>query len=263
MNLLPVAARAVDTASAMMKMSKLGSVIAKGERDLVSDVDFAIERRVREFLAEQTPDIGFVGEEDGVSGVVGGLMWALDPVDGTVNYVRGHPLCAVSLALLDRSEPVLGVIDLALLGRRYHAVRGRGAFADVLQEITTSTVPSLQDAVVAIGDYAVGTDSHAKNRLRLAVTAQLSAHLQRIRMHGSAAVDLAWLAEGRVDAVVICSNSAWDIPAGVAIAREAGAVVVDFDGADHTVESTATIAAGPAIIADLLDLVRAARFTID
>ena len=260
--LLSVATSAVDMAAAMMKTSRLTSVTAKGDRDLVSDVDLAIERQVREFLAEQTPGIGFVGEEDGVSGPGGGLTWALDPVDGTVNYVHGHPLCGVSLALIDRAEPVLGVIDLAMLGRRYHAVHGGGAYADGLQ-ITTTTVSSLRDAIVAIGDYAVGEGSRTKNQLRLAITARLTDHVQRIRMHGSAATDLAFLAEGRVDAVVICSNSPWDIPAGVVIAREAGAAVTDLDGSQFDMDSSATIAANPGMIADLLDLARRAQSSIE
>jgi myo-inositol-1(or 4)-monophosphatase len=113
--------------------------------------------------------------------------------------------------------------------------------------------------VVAIGDYAVGTDAPQRNRLRLAVTGQLAAQAQRVRMHGSAATDLAWLASGRIDALITLSNKPWDMAAGVVIAREAGAHIVDKDGSRHSLHSQATIGAGPRLIEPLLCLVKDAR----
>ena len=119
---------AVSIASEMMRSLSPGVLTPKGDRDMVSEVDLAIERRLREHLHGKTPEIGFLGEEDGPVGN-GEFVWALDPVDGTVNFVRGVPLCAVSLALLHRGRPVLGVIHLPFLGTRYHASDGGGAFA--------------------------------------------------------------------------------------------------------------------------------------
>jgi myo-inositol-1(or 4)-monophosphatase len=128
--LLPVTIEAVEIAYAMMRDSSPGALTPKGDRDIVSAVDLAIERRLRKHLHEHTPEIGFLGEEDGAAPWGDGdLVWALDPVDGTVNFVRNVQLCAVSLALLDRGRPVLGVIDLPFLGTRYHAIEGAGAYA--------------------------------------------------------------------------------------------------------------------------------------
>jgi myo-inositol-1(or 4)-monophosphatase len=84
-----------------------------------------------------------------------------------------------------------------------------------------------------------------------------------VRMFGSAAIDLAWVADGRIDANVMLSNNPWDTTAGTLIAREAGAAVVDIDGSTHTVQSSATIAASPAIIADLIEAAIEAHKTVD
>lgn len=118
-------------------------------------------------------------------------------------------------------------------------------------------------AIVAIGDYAVGPDAEARNRLRLALTAQLAAEVQRVRMTGSAALDLAWLAEGRLDAALTLSNHAWDMAAGVVIARESGAAVIDQDGAYHDVNSAVTLAATPALAGAVLAAYRKAASTVE
>ncbi|GAA4605015.1 hypothetical protein GCM10023107_70290 [Actinoplanes octamycinicus] len=109
--------------------------------------------------------------------------------------------------------------------------------------------------MVALGDYAVGDGADDKNRARFALTQRLATSVQRVRMHGSAAIDLAWLAAGQVDAIVMLANKPWDTAAGVIIAREAGAVLVDQDGTPHHTGSSATIAANPALLPAILALV--------
>src|SRR5262249_36981988 len=154
--------------------SSPGAVSPKGDRDIVSEVDLQIERRVREHLRRRTPDIGFLGEEDGQAAWGDDqLSWTLDPVDGTVNFVRNMPLCAVSLALIERGQPVLGVIELPFLGSRYHALEGGGAYSNG-QRIQLGSARPLNEAVVALGDFAVGTASQVKNRLHVEVAGQLA-----------------------------------------------------------------------------------------
>jgi myo-inositol-1(or 4)-monophosphatase len=246
---------AVAMASALMRESSPGVLTPKGDRDIVSEVDLTIERRLREYLHQRTPDIGFLGEEDGPAAWgEGELVWALDPVDGTVNFVRKVPLCAVSLALLDRGRPVLGVIDLPFLGTRYHATEGVGAYANG-HRLRLGPARSLHDAIVALGDFAVGESSDERNRLRLAVVEQLANRALRVRMLGSAAIDLAWVAEARIDASITLSNKPWDMAAGAVLAREAGAEVVDSGGAPHGISSRATLAAAPLLIDEVVALV--------
>jgi myo-inositol-1(or 4)-monophosphatase len=248
----------VDIATTLLRTHQPGLVRAKGDRDMVTEVDLAIERRVRAFLTERTPEIGILAEEEGETGAERGLLWVLDPIDGTANFVHGSPLCGVSLGLIRRGQPVLGVIDLPFLGTRYTAVAGGGAHVGG-EPIRISGVTRLSEALVTLGDYAVGHSSVRRNRLRLAVTQRLAATVQRVRMHGSAALDLAWLAHGRTDAMITLSNKPWDMAAGVVIAREAGAQVVDRHGAPHARGSSTTIAAGPGLIGDIVELIRAAE----
>lgn len=253
--LLPVAIEAVTIAGDLIRGRLPVDVIAKGDRDMATDLDFAVERAVRAHLRDRTPDVAVLGEEEGVTGDADGeLLWALDPVDGTANLLHGIPLSGVSLGLVRGGRPVLGVIDLPFLGARYRAVEHGGAYAGE-RRMATSRTGRLRDAVVAVGDYAVGAGAEEKNRLRLALSARLAGRVQRVRMLGSAAVDLAWLADGRLDASMTLSNQPWDTAAGVVIAREAGAVVIDLDGSDHTSASTYTIAVAPGLAEELLALV--------
>ncbi|MFC5831197.1 inositol monophosphatase family protein [Nonomuraea insulae] len=251
--LLPIAERAVSIASEIIRTKGPGVITAKGDRDMATEVDYAVEHAVRELLSRETPEIGFLGEEEGVSRSGDSLIWALDPVDGTANFLHGIPLCGVSLGLVDKNMPTLGVIDLPFLNLRYSAAEGAGAQANGLN-IQVSEACDLQTAIVAIGDYAVGENAQDRNRPRLALTQELAARVQRVRMFGSAAIDLAWVADGRIDASIMLSNNAWDTAAGVIIAREAGAAVVDLDGSPHTMNSAATLAAGPGILAVLVEL---------
>lgn len=256
--LLPIAEHAATIAADIIRTKAPGIVTAKGDRDMVTEVDYAVEQAVRDFLAHETPEIAFLGEEEGLTHTGTGLMWALDPVDGTANFLHGIPLCAVSLGLIDKNIPTLGVIDLPFLDTRYTAAEGAGAQANGA-EINASHTRDLNAAIVSIGDYAVGTGAQERNRPRLALTHELAARVQRVRMFGSAAIDLAWVADGKTDALVMLSNNPWDTAAGIIIAREAGAAVVDLDGSPHTMNAKATIAASPKLVADLVELIAEAQ----
>jgi myo-inositol-1(or 4)-monophosphatase len=258
---LSVANEAVDLAANLLRSHQPELVTAKGDRDMVTEVDFAIERKVRRFLAERTPYVGCLGEEEGISGRMDDLWWSLDPIDGTANFVHGSPLCGVSLGLLRDGRPVVGVIDLPMLGTRYAAAEGLGAYANG-QAIAVRQTTQLSEAIISIGDYATGEDAGSRNRLRLALTGRLAETVQRVRMHGSAALDLAWLAQGRTDAVITLSNKPWDVAAGVIISREAGAVLVDKDGSEHATASAATIGATPELVEPILKLVAEAETDI-
>ena len=155
-----------------------------------------------------------------------------------------------------RSSPT-GVIDLPFLGGRYTAAQGHGAYIDG-QPLKPRTSGDLSEAIIGLGDYAVGNGHEPRNVSQLAITEQLAQRAQRVRMFGSAAVDLAWVAAGRLDAIIMLSNKPWDTAAGVAIVREAGGSVVDADGSEHTLGSGATIASSPEMLGAILDLVKPA-----
>ncbi|MEE1741190.1 inositol monophosphatase family protein [Streptomyces sp. BE147] len=253
--LLGVANEAMNRAAAIVSEKAVGTVTAKGDRDMVSELDVAVEEDLRAFLSAETPEVGFLGEEQGGRGLSSECTWSLDPIDGTANLVKGLPLCGISLGLFQDGRAVLGVIDLPFLGERYEAAEGHGAYR-AGQRIRPSGTARMCDAVVAIGDYAVGDGAVERNRQRLEVTRLLAERALRIRMLGSAAIDLTWVASGRIDATIALSNHPWDMAAGVAIAREAGAHVMDTDGQPHRLTSTATITAAPGLRDQILELLR-------
>lgn len=257
--LLPVAREALAIARRIIRSRAPLSVLTKGERDMVTDVDLSVEDAVREFLARETPDIGILGEEHGHSGRSdGALWWALDPVDGTANLTRGIPLCAVSLGLVVGRRSVLAAIDLPFLETNYTAVDGHGAYVGD-QRIHTSPARELPHAVISIGDFAVGEEAAAKNRVRLELLRRFGDRAQRVRMIGSAAIDLAWVAHGKLDATIILSNLPWDTMAGTLLVREAGGVVVDQDDTEHTADSAATIATCPGLRQAIMSSLQQAR----
>jgi myo-inositol-1(or 4)-monophosphatase len=252
-SLLAMAHRAVDLGRSIARDRTAAYVNVKGDRDLVTEADLRIEERLRQFLNVETPDIMFLGEEQGQWGQDGPLSWVLDPLDGTSNFVHGLPLYAISLALFEGDRPVIGVIDLPETGVRYHSMEGAGSYRNG-QAIHARGAASLQSAIVAVGDYATGVDAERKNRLRFATTVELARIVERVRMFGSAAIDLAWVADGKLDASVILSNKLWDTAAGVLIAREAGAITVDIDGRPHDKDSSTTVTVAPALATSLLQV---------
>lgn len=250
--LLDLARSVTDQSEQQLHDLTLGQITAKGDRDMVTNVDLAIERQARDLLLHHTPGIGFFGEEEG-GGTDVETYWIIDPVDGTANFIRNVPLCGISLALVHQGVPVLGVIHLPLLNRRYWAAQGLGAFRDG-RPVRASATRALPEAMIAIGDYGTGPDGPERNRVCLSIQAHLAERAQRVRMFGSAAVDLALVADGSIDACITLGNHDWDMAAGVAIAREAGAVVMDTDGSPHTPASVTTIATAPHLRDGVLDI---------
>ena len=219
---LAIARRAVADAAELIRTHTPGKLVEKGDRDPASEVDLAVERNVRDFLHNKTPEVEFLGEEEGGQPTGHGLLWMLDPIDGTVNFLHGFPLCAVSLSLFADNAVVAAVIHLPFIGTQYTALLGQGAFANDKQ-LRVSRTSTLADALISIDQYAFGEDAERKNRWRLRLTERLAHDAQRVRMLGSSAIDLAWTAEGRLDACIQLGNKPWDTSAGVLIAREAGA----------------------------------------
>lgn len=247
-SLLQTAFVAVDQAKEIFLKPVEHQLTGKGDRDYATEADYEIERVVRKQLAEATPDIGFLGEEEGHTGNTE-RYWCLDPIDGTVNYSKGLPLCGISLALVEDDQPNVGVIDLPFLGNRYAATIGQGAFRDG-QQVHVGSESRLHDAVVSFGDFAVGNNADFRNELRRNLFDYLAANALRVRMLGSAVVDLAWVADGKTDIAVIVGGDIWDTAAGIAIVREAGANVKTAELAGQSV----TIAANDLLLGAVTDL---------
>jgi myo-inositol-1(or 4)-monophosphatase len=253
---LLAAERAVSEGARMLRQGRahVGALIAKGDRDFATAVDLGIEEAVKEMLRGELPEIPFLGEEEGGPTLEEEVLWVLDPIDGTVNFMRGSPLCSVSLALVEQGQPTLAVVDLPLLGERYVAARGSGAFLNG-RRIQVSRVERLHAATVGMADFSVSSDADEENRVHLEIVRALAIEALRIRVHGSEALDLAWLAAGRIDAALMLSNLPWDVSGGILLVREAGGVVFDGDGSEHSPRSSYTLASTPPLRAPLVRVV--------
>ena len=137
------------------------------------------------------------------------------------------------------------------------ATHGGGAFMNG-SKIAVGHTKRMSDAIIGFGDFAVGVGAQDRNRVRLAALTELSGKALRVRMHGSAATDLAWVANGRLDASLTLSNKVWDIAAGVLLVREAGGRVYDLDGSEHSLRSVFTLASGFHLAASIMELLNLA-----
>jgi myo-inositol-1(or 4)-monophosphatase len=246
--LLLSAEQAVDVGAGILRRGRahIGALIGKGDRDFATDVDLQIETAMKSVLATAAPEIPFLGEEGGGDELDARPRWVLDPIDGTINFAKDSPLCAISLSLAVGGQPVLGIVDLPLLGERFVARDGGGAYLNGIR-IGVDEVADLREAVIGVADFKVGVGSQDENRIHLALLARFAHESLRVRMHGSAALDLAWLAAGRLHATVMLSNLPWDVTAGLLMVREAGGVVFDVDGSPHDASSRFTLASAPSL----------------
>ncbi len=202
-------------------------IYVKGRADFVTQKDLEVQNYIFEELNKLYPDIGFIGEEEGINITnESGMQWILDPIDGTTNYIYGYNMSAVSLALKDKDKIVFGVVYNPFTNEMFKAIRGEGAYLND-KTIKVSNTDSLANALVA-----VGTSPYYKN-LSVEVFDKIRRLFEKsldIRRSGSAALDLAYVASGRQDAYFEYSLKPWDYAAGCLILEEAGGIVKDTDG---------------------------------
>jgi myo-inositol-1(or 4)-monophosphatase len=222
---------------------------AKGRADWATDVDRTAERIIGRIIAEATPGATIIGEELSPEITTQGLVWVVDPLDGTTNFLHGFPAYAVSIAAAVDGVLEAGVVLHVPLDRLSHATRGGGAWeGDTPLQVSRITDP--EHALIGTGfpfrDFStLGT--YLDQLGRIAATAS------GVRRPGSAALDLADVAAGRFDGFWEQRLSAWDIAAGMLLVREAGGLVTDFGGRAIGVEHAPVVAGNPAIHAWLLD----------
>lgn len=197
----------------------------KGPGDWFSALDASVERFIRERIAAEYPEHGFLGEEGGASGATDSV-WVVDPIDGSMNFLRGWPHYAVSLALVVNGEPVVACVLDPALGELFSAALGMGAHCNGVS-LNVAAPRTLMDAVAAT------VFPKPRGPLMAPYVAQLTRVLDATagaRRSGSMALDMAYLAAGRVDVFWERGMGAWDAAAGVLLVREAGGVVFTLDG---------------------------------
>lgn len=224
---------------------------AKGRRDFVTEVDRTAERLIAEVLLAAEPGSRIVGEELSPELVTTGLVWVVDPLDGTTNFLHDFPSFAVSIGAAVDGIIVAGVVVDVPRDETYTAVRGGGAWQGE-RRLSVSAIDDPEYALIGTG-FPFRDNSRVEEYTRQFT--RVSGATSGIRRPGAAALDLATVAAGRFDGFWEQRLSAWDIAAGVLLVREAGGVVTDFAGRDVGVEHTSIVAGNTGIQAWLLDVV--------
>jgi fructose-1,6-bisphosphatase/inositol monophosphatase family enzyme len=221
--------------------------------DVVTEMDRAAEKLIRERILAVRPGDAILGEEGGQTGTGAAVRWIVDPLDGTVNYLYGLTDWAVSIAAEVDGTVVAGVVAVPPHRSVFSATAGGGAWLlspwrEGRQRLSCNTGVGLADALVGTGfGYAAG-----RRAVQGQVVAQLLPRVRDIRRGGSAAVELCSLAAGRLDAFYERGLHEWDFAAGGLIAREAGAQVAGLNGRPPS--ESMTVAAAPGLFAELQDL---------
>ena len=227
----------------------------KARNDLVSEVDRRAEDVIVDTILRAYPAHGVLGEERGAQGAQGEgeFTWIIDPLDGTTNFLHGIPHFCTAIGV--RRGPTLlhGVVIDHLRGEEFIASRGGGAFVNG-RRIRVAGRQDVQDAIVAGGLPFAAMTEHLE--AYAAILKTFMARCRSLRRQGSSALDLAYVAAGRVDGCFEVGLKVWDMAAGAVLVREAGGFVGDAAGGDRFLETGNVVAANPKLFRALLRVIR-------
>jgi len=233
-------------AEGSMRLERL-SKTSKSPGDVSTEIDRLAESAILGRIRETFPSHAAIGEESGSTGE-SSFCWIVDPLDGTMNYIRGFPYYAISVALQEHDTVVLGVVADPVRGEFFTAIRGCGAYCNN-KRIEVSQCPRLDEAVVGTvvpPPKWPGLDSYLEMLCRVTRSAA------GVRRAGAAALDLAYVAAGRLDAFFVLSLKAWDVAAGSLLVTEAGGAIADIDGNPDPLRTNRLAAATPGVLPELL-----------
>jgi myo-inositol-1(or 4)-monophosphatase len=224
---------------------------AKGFNDFVSYVDKGAERILVDKLGLILPESGFLTEEGTIEKKGSRYCWVIDPLDGTTNFLHGLQPYAISIALMEHDEIVIGVVYVMKANEMFSAWKGGGAWLNG-RPISVSSAAKLSDSLIATGfpyyDFGL-LDKYMK------CLTHFCKHTHGIRRLGSAATDIAYVACGRFEAFYEYGLHPWDIAAGIVLVREAGGKVSDFRGNEKNYTGNEFVASNSAIHAEFLEIV--------
>jgi myo-inositol-1(or 4)-monophosphatase len=193
-------------------------------RDLVTEVDFLSENNIKEIITSQFPRHNIIAEETGGLDINSEYCWHVDPIDGTVNYSQGIPLCAISIGLEFDGEIIAGAVHNPFSRELFYASKGNGAFLNGKQ-ISVSNKSEIEDGLYVVGfSSEIGESKHNEYQS----FGNINDSTRGVLRLGSAAVALAYLACGRIDGFWAKGLFSWDIAAGAIIVKEAGGYISDI-----------------------------------
>ena len=229
----------------------LEDVVVKGKADFVSYVDKQAEVQIVNSLRKLLPDSGFIAEEGTAKSADEKYKWIIDPLDGTTNFIHGLPPFAVSIALMDDQELVIGVVYEITQDECFYAWKGSKAYLNG-NEIKVSTAATTNNALIATGFPYSAFD---KLECYVASMRHFMVNSHGLRRFGSAATDLAYVAAGRFEAFYEHGLKPWDVAAGTIILRQAGGKVSDFNGGDKFLFNGEMVASNGAYFDEFYDIV--------
>ena len=251
LNVAVMAARRAGSAL-IKKMANLDKVKVerKGFNDYVSEADLAAERAIIDCIHKHYPDHAILAEESGVTGE-SDTVWVIDPLDGTTNFLHGFPVFAVSIGVQVKGRVEHGVVYDPMRQELFTASRGQGAYLDD-HRIRVSGRTSLERALIGTGFPFRQADAEVEPYM--AMLAKVLRNTSGIRRPGAAALDLAYVAAGRLDAFWETGLKPWDLSAGTLLIREAGGIVSGLDGSETFFDAGHVLAGSPKIYAALAKL---------
>jgi myo-inositol-1(or 4)-monophosphatase len=248
-----VAQRAAYEAGALLRERvKTERVINhKGTVDLVTDADEESERLIAGVLKAAFPGFRLAGEEGATGAAESDYGWLIDPIDGTTNFAHGYPHFAVSICLDFRGTPVMGVVYDPMRDEMFVGAEGLGATLNG-EPIHVSTVDTL---ILALGATGFNYDIDARQDAT-ALWNVFNGRMQGLRRDGAAALDMVWVAVGRLDAFWESPVNGWDVGAGVVIAREAGGRVASLTGGEYVLSEREVICTNAVLHDQVVSLIR-------
>ena len=248
-----VARRAASAGADQLKrhFGQLERIREKGRAgDLVTEADLAAEQAVLAVLEAETPELGVLAEESGRRPGQGSpLEWCVDPLDGTTNYAHRYPFFATSIGLTWKGMPLLGALAAPALDCLYWAAPGLGAWCND-EPIAVSDCNALSSSLLVTG---FAYDRHTRLDNNYAEFAWFTHRSRGVRRGGSASMDLAFVAEGRLDGYWERGLSPWDLAAGVVLVEQAGGVVCSYDGSPADLSTGRLIACTPGLQQPLIE----------
>lgn len=244
-----------ETKAIALDSGSAHDITIKGKADFVTKVDIGVQEFLMPRLREMYPDVQFMSEEKDNSGIdMSGRVWVLDPIDGTTNLIHDYRMSAVSLGMLENGVPVCGVVYNPFTNELYSARSGEGAFLNG-SSIRVSGAARLSESLISVGTSPYYKELADEN---FDIIKRLFIASEDVRRCGSAAMDLCYIACGRVDGYFEKRLKPWDYAAGIAILREAGGAVTALDGGEPSYSSPSDIAASNGSIhSELLSLIMA------
>ena len=252
---MKTARRAANEAGKILKalFGTVKNISKKGEIDIVTEADIQSEEAVIDIIRNEFPQDSILSEEAGEDDIHGSeRLWIIDPLDGTTNFAHGFPFFAVSIALKVKKKVVLGIVFNPVMDEFFEAVIDQGACLN-REPIYVSTTKFLKDALLGTGfPYTIYEDSGEV----IVLLKKMIVKVQGVRRAGAAAIDLCYVAAGRLDGFWEQGLKPWDTAAGSLILKEAGGRSGDFFGASYSPYQKTIVAGNPSVYRSMLKIIK-------